>query len=188
MVAVGDKDSHSLNSLEALCTDSNITAACTVSNRNDHPCTHNRQCTQDHNSLSMVVECMANHRNNANSNMAVVECMAAVECMANHNSLNLAVDLAACTASNHNVNNSHNMVAAGCMAVAWAAVCTVSRKCNSRSMAVVDSVAAWVAECTDSRNNVNNSHNMVVVCTVVAALINNSRNSSRNLTTLTLVQ
>ena len=225
MVAVGDKDSHSLNSLEALCTDSNITAACTVSNRNDHPCTHNRQCTQDHNSLSMVVECMANHRNNANSSMVVAECMAAVvcmanhhnnstaavvctvvvwavvcmvshkcnnrsmavECMANHNSLNLAVDLAACTASNHNVNNSHNMVAAGCMAVAWAAVCTVSRKCNSRSMAVVDSVAAWVAECMDSHNNANSSHNMVAVCTV-AVLINNSRNSNNNLTILTLNQ
>ena len=61
---VGDKDSHSLNSLEALCTDSNITAACTVSNRNDHPCTHNRQCTQDHN-RNMVVACTA-----------VVECTA----------------------------------------------------------------------------------------------------------------
>ena len=71
MVAVGDKDSHSLNSLEALCTDSNITAACTVSNRNDHPCTHNnRRCTQDHN-RNMAVACTA-----------VVACMAAVECMA----------------------------------------------------------------------------------------------------------
>ena len=158
MVAVGDKDSHSLNSLEALCTDNNITAACTVSNRNDHPCIHNRRCTQDHNrnmvvECMVVVECTASNHNNANSNMAVVECMVVVECMANHNSLNLAVDLAACTASNHSVNNSHNMVAAGCMAVAWAAVCTVSRKCNNRSMAVVDSVVDSAAECTVSNHN-----------------------------------
>ena len=177
---VGDKDSHSLNSLEALCTDSNITAACTVSNRNDHPCTHNRQCTQDHN-RNMVVACMA-----------VVECMAAVACMASLKDLQCTVAdsavgwAAECTVvvvcmANHRNNSTAAVV---CTVVVWAVVCTVSHKCNNRSMAVVDSVADLVAECTDSHNNTNSSHNMVAVCTV-AVLINNSRNSNSNLIILT---
>ena len=186
MAAVGDKDSHSLNSLEALCTDSNITAACTVSNRNDHPCIHNRRCTQDHN-RNMVVACTA-----------VVACMVVVECMASLKDLQCTVVdsavgwAAECTVvvvcmANHRNNSTAAVV---CTVVVWAVVCTVSHKCNNRSMAVVDSVAdlvaAWVAECTDSHNNANSSHNMVAVCTV-AVLINNSRNSS-NLTILTLNQ
>ena len=181
-MAVGDKDSHSLNSLEALCTDSNITAACTVSNRNDHPCTHNRQCTQDHN-RNMVVACTA-----------VVECMAAVACMASLKDLQCTVvDSAVGWAAECTVvvvcmaNHRNNSTAVVCTAVAWAVVCTVSHKCNNRSMAVVDSVAAWGAECTASNhNNANNSHNMVAGCMAVAVLINNSRNS--NLTILTLNQ
>ena len=168
-MAVGDKDSHSL---EALCTDSNITAACTVSNRNDHPCTHNnRRCTQDHN-RNMAVACTA-----------VVECMVVVECMASLKDPQCTVVdsvvgwVAECTVVVVCMANHRNNSTA-------AAVCTVSHKCNNRSMAV-DSVAAWVAECTVSNhNNANSSHNMVAVCTV-AVLINNSRNNNSNLTILT---
>ena len=154
-MAVGDKDSHSLNSLEGLCTDSNITAACTVSNRNDHPCTHNRQCTQDH-----------------NRNMAVA-CTAVVACMA-------SLKDPQCTVADSVVG----WAAVVCTVVVWAVVCMVSHKCNNRSMAVVDSVADLVAECTDSHNNANSSHNMAAVCTA-AVLINNSRNNNSNLTILT---